>query len=381
MGEQQGAKPEAEKKPAADAGTKKDDGKVTAVYKIDMHCDGCAKKIKRAIKHYDGVDEVQTDRGANKLTVIGKVDPAKVRDRLAEKTKKKVDLISPQPKKDDAPAAAGGGGDKKPDAEKKPEEKKPPKESTVALKIRTHCDGCIRKIKKIILKYNGVQSVNVDGAKDLVTVKGTMDVKDLIPYLKEKLRRSVDVFSPKKDDAGEKKDGGEKKDTGGDNKEKGKEAAAVGEKKEGGGEKKEGGGEKKEGGGEKKKDGGEKKEDGGEKKEGGGEKKEGDGGEAKMEVSKMEYHGYAYPSRPMYWSDGHVYGNPSYAIEGYQNQYGEYGYMNHPGDMNHPGYMNMNQGYNMHPWYANQGYMTDPRYQHHAPQMFSDENPNSCSVM
>lgn len=81
------------------------------------------------------MEDVKADSGANKLTVTGKVDPAKVRDRLAEKTKKKVDLISPQPKKDAAPAA-GGGGDKKPDAEKKPEgkkeekkeEKKPPKE-------------------------------------------------------------------------------------------------------------------------------------------------------------------------------------------------------------------------------------------------------------
>ncbi|XWS43560.1 hypothetical protein CRYUN_Cryun16bG0114500 [Craigia yunnanensis] len=340
MGEQKGAKPEAEKKPAADAGAKKDDGKVTAVYKIDMHCEGCAKRIKRGIKHYEGVEDVKTDCGANKVTVIGKVDPAKVRDRLAEKTKKKVDLISPQPKKDAAPAAAAAGsGDKKPDAEKKPEEKKPPKESTVVLKIRTHCDGCIRKIRRIISKFDGVQSVNVDGAKDLVTLKGAMDVKNLVPYLKEKLKRSVDVVPPKKDDAGEKKDGGEKKkdggekkDDSGDNKEKGKEAAAGGEKKEGGGEKKDGGG----------------------------------GGEAKMEVSKMEFYGYAYPPLPMY-------GSPSYAVEGYQNHHHEYGYLNH-------GYMNMNQGY-MHPWYANQGYMTDPRHHLHAPQMFSDENADNCSVM
>ncbi|XVE61670.1 hypothetical protein DITRI_Ditri06bG0058600 [Diplodiscus trichospermus] len=338
MGEQkEGAKPEAEKKPAADAGTKKDDGKVTAVYKIDMHCEGCAKKIRRAIKHYEGVEDVKTDCGANKLTVIGQVDPAKVRDRLAEKIKKKVDLISPQPNKD-AAAAGGGGGDKKPDADKKPEEKKEakkddkkaPKESTVALKIRTHCEGCIHKIRRIILKFDGIQSVIVDGAKDLVTVKGTMDVKDLVPFLKDKLKRSVDVVPPKKDDAGEKKDGGEKKDAGGDKKEKGKEAAAGGEKKESGGEKKE-------------------------------------GGEPKMEVSKMEYHGYAYPSQPMYWSEGQVYGGPSYAVEGYQNHH-------------HQDYGYANQGY-MHPGYGNQGYMMDPRHPLDAPQMFSDENPNACSIM
>ncbi|KAL4353876.1 hypothetical protein GQ457_06G008770 [Hibiscus cannabinus] len=377
MGEQkEGAKPEAEKKPAADAdadaGAKKDDGNVTAVYKIDMHCEGCAKKIKRSIKHYQGVEDVKTDSAANKLTVIGKIDPAIIRDRLAEKTKKKVDLISPQPKKDAAAPAAGG--DKKPEAEKKPEEKKeekkPPKESTVVLKIRTHCDGCINKIRKIILKVNGVQSVDVDGAKDLVTVKGTMDVKDLVPYLKQKLRRNVDVVPPKKDDAadkkdagGDKKDAGEKKDAGGDKKDKAKEAAAGDEKKEGGGA------DKKEGGG-------------GEKKEGGG-----GGGEAKMEVSKMEYHGYGYPQQPMYWSDGQGYGGPSYAVEGYQIQnhqqgygygYG-YGYVN-PGYNMQPGYVNGNGNGNVNV-NVNQGYMMDPRHPLHAPQMFSDENPNACSLM
>lgn len=205
----------------------------------------------------------------------------------------------------------------------------------------------------IFLIITGVKTVNVDGVKDLVTVNGTMDVKNLVPYLQEKLKRSVDVVPPKKDDAGEKKDGGEKKDAGGDKKEKGKEAApaAAG----GGAEKKEGGGEKKEGGGE--------------KKEGGG-----GGGEAKMEISKFEYHGYGYPPQPMYWSDEHVYGNPSYAVEGYQNHdHHEYGYVNH-------GYnMNMNQVY-MQPPAAGYNYMMDPRNVH-APQMFSDENPNGCSVM
>ncbi|MBA0693105.1 hypothetical protein Goari_010612 [Gossypium aridum] len=86
-----------------------------------------------------------------------------------------------------------------------------------------------------------------------------------------------------------------------------------------------------------------------------------------MEVSKMEYHGYAYPPQPMYWSGGQEYGGPSYAIEGYQNHQ-RYGYVDQ-------GYMHP------HPVYANQGYMIDPRHPLHAPQMFSDENPNACSVM
>lgn len=43
---------------------------------------------------------MNVDTDADKLTVVGNLDPAKLRDRLAEKTKKKVNLVSPQPKKE-----------------------------------------------------------------------------------------------------------------------------------------------------------------------------------------------------------------------------------------------------------------------------------------
>ena len=304
---------------AADAGGKKDDGVVTVVLKVDLHCEGCAKKIKRAMKNYEGVVDVKTDCGANKVTVTGKVEPAKLKERLEAKTKKKVDLVSPQPKKD-----AGGGekkseekSEKKPD-DKKSEEKKPPKESTVVLKIRLHCEGCISKIKKIIYKTKGVDNVTIDGGKDLVTVKGTMDVKELVPYLKVKLKRNVEVVPAKKDD-GEKKENKDA-DKGGDK--KAKEAAPATDK------------------------GGEKKEK--EAAAAGG----GDGG--KVEVHKMEYYGYPYPPAPSYWYDNHVYGQ-SYPMEN-QHQV-----------------VYVNQGY------PPQMHHAPPMY--HAPQMFSDENPNACSVM
>ncbi|KAJ0027793.1 hypothetical protein Pint_35694 [Pistacia integerrima] len=327
MGEQkEAAKNDGEKKPAADASAKKDDGVITVVLKMELHCEGCAKKVKRAMKHYEGVQSVKTDCDANKVTVVGKVDPAKMKERLEEKTKKKVELISPQPKKD----AAAGGGDKKPDEkkaeekkpdEKKAEEKKAPKEITVVLKIRLHCDGCISKIKRIIKKINGVENVTVDNGKDLVTVKGTMDVKELVPYLKDKLKRNVEVVPAKKDDGGEKKDakaaaGGEKKD-----KEAAPAAAPAADK-------------------------------GGEKKE--KEAPAGGGDAPKMEVSKMEYFGYPYPPPPTYWYDASVYGHQSYPMEQQHQQV----------------------------MYVNQGYGMEHHNPHmHAPQMFSDENPNACSVM
>lgn len=78
------------------------------------------------------MESVKTDCAGNKLTVTGKVDPANIQARVEEKTRKKVEIVSPQPKKDGG--AAAGGGDKKPDdkSEKKPEKQKeaekPPQE-------------------------------------------------------------------------------------------------------------------------------------------------------------------------------------------------------------------------------------------------------------
>eukprot|EP00268_Persea_americana_P029360 TRINITY_DN283_c0_g1_i3.p1 TRINITY_DN283_c0_g1~~TRINITY_DN283_c0_g1_i3.p1 ORF type:complete len:288 (+),score=85.99 TRINITY_DN283_c0_g1_i3:410-1273(+) len=274
-------------------GGKKEEGPITVVLKVDMHCEGCAKKVKRAVKGFDGVQEVKGDSSNNKLTVVGKVDPDKIRERIEQETKKKVVLVSPLPKKD---KEGSGGGEKKADEKDKKADDKKPKEpvvSTVVLKIRLHCEGCIHKIKRIISKTKGVEHVAVDPQKDLVTVKGTMDAKTLPEYLKEKLKRGVEIVQPKKDDGG-----GDKKGKGG------------GGGGGGGGEKKD-----KEGGGA----GGGEKTDG--DKKGGGEGKKEEAGKA--EANKLEYYGGYTPYS--------VYG---YSIENV-----------------------------------------------HAPQIFSDENPNACSIM
>lgn len=47
-------KNDGEKKPT-DAAPKKDDGLNIVVFKTDIHCEGCAKKIKRAVKNFEGM--------------------------------------------------------------------------------------------------------------------------------------------------------------------------------------------------------------------------------------------------------------------------------------------------------------------------------------
>lgn len=171
--------------------------------------------------------------------------------------------------------------------------------------------------KKLIA---GVSAVSFDMPKDLVTVKGIMDTKDLVPYLQEKFKRPVNVVPPAKKDDGA-----------GAKKEEKKEAAGGGEKKDGGGEKKE------------------------EKKEGKKEAAPAGGGGAV--VNKMEYSGYPYAASTSYWYDpAHVYNHNKFVMEAQEHQ------------------AHVSQGYGNHNYAM-------PMEHYPAPQMFSDENPNGCSVM
>ena len=48
-------KVEAPEKKAADAGGKKEEaGPIAVVMKLDLHCEGCAKKVKRSVSHFQG---------------------------------------------------------------------------------------------------------------------------------------------------------------------------------------------------------------------------------------------------------------------------------------------------------------------------------------
>ncbi|KAJ1384060.1 Heavy metal-associated domain, HMA [Sesbania bispinosa] len=191
----------AKKKTDNDAG-KKDDNNSTVVLKVDMHCEGCASKIIKYLRAFKGVESVKAESDTGKITITGKVDPTKVRDNLAEKIKKKVELISPQPKKEkeNKDTETNNKSEKKTD-DKKPKDKEAV--TTAVLKMALHCQGCLDRIGKTVLKTKGVEEMAIDKEKETVTVKGTMDVKTLVGNLQEKLKRKVEVVPPKKDKEGD----------------------------------------------------------------------------------------------------------------------------------------------------------------------------------
>ncbi|KAJ9558902.1 hypothetical protein OSB04_013516 [Centaurea solstitialis] len=140
------------------------------VLKMDLHCEGCAGRVVKAVRTLDGVESVRIgDSELTKITVIGNLDPAKLRQKVEEKTKKKVELISPAAKKTNA--GDGDGGDNKKQQKQPPQqppsektktapkkEDKKPKEipvTTAVLKVPLHCQGCVRRIHKLVTKTKG----------------------------------------------------------------------------------------------------------------------------------------------------------------------------------------------------------------------------------
>ncbi|KAJ4980720.1 hypothetical protein NE237_031557 [Protea cynaroides] len=200
-------------------GKKKEEKKVEEpqeiIIKVFMHCEACARKIYRALKGFQGVEEVMTDYKSHKVVVKGKTaDPVKVCERIQKKTGRKVELISPLPKLPEEQK------EKKEDSQDKKEEKKdePPPVITVKLKVYMHCEACAHELQKQIRKIEGVESVATDIANNQVMVKGVLDEVKLAENVYKKTRKQVSILKDeekkeeeKKEDKREKKEGEEGK--------------------------------------------------------------------------------------------------------------------------------------------------------------------------
>lgn len=240
-GTEEGKKPEEEKKEEAKQDEKpaegkkeekKGEGKEEApapsppppeiILKVYMHCEGCARRVRRCLKGFEGiksfrrdflcsllgfsnryvcftavgvvgVEDVMTDCKSHKVVVKGeKADPMKVLQRVQRKSHRQVELISPIRK----PLAEEGKKDEEKE-KPKPEEKKeevlafffyfflcfapslirqfiyeingiwfpaaqPPQVITVVLKVHMHCEACAQHIKKGIQKMKGVTLICLD---------------------------------------------------------------------------------------------------------------------------------------------------------------------------------------------------------------------------
>ncbi|WVZ75300.1 hypothetical protein U9M48_023370 [Paspalum notatum var. saurae] len=268
------------------------------VMRVYMHCEGCARKVKKILKGFDGVEDVSADSKSHKVIVKGKkaaADPMKVVQRVQKKTGRKVELLSPVP----PPKEEKKEEEKKEEPEPpKPEEKKEePMVLAVVLKVHMHCEACAQVIKKKILKMKGVQSVDADLKASQVTVKGVFEEAKLADYVHRRTGKHAAIVKCEPIAAENAGDGNAKDEK------------------------------KAEGGEAKKDDGKEENKDGGDGKEADKLKDDGDGEEKEKDPAAIA------------------------------SPYVHYPRFNHPS-----------------------GYAYGYTYQY-PPQLFSDENPNACSVM
>ncbi|KAL6520462.1 hypothetical protein OROHE_017050 [Orobanche hederae] len=188
------------------------------VLKVDMHCEACARKVARALKGLQGVEEVRADYKANKVVVKAKVatDPIEVCQTIHKKSGRKVEITSLLPKPPQQNNSNNNNNNNNKPQENKEEEegKEKPKEGnkeeppaiiTVVLKIRMHCEACAQALQKRIGKIKGVESVTADVNNDQVTVKGVVDPDKLVNDIHKKTGKQASIVKDEEKKKEEKK--------------------------------------------------------------------------------------------------------------------------------------------------------------------------------
>ena len=206
------------------------------VLKVFMHCEGCARKVRRSLRGFPGVEDVITDCKSHKVVVKGeKADPLKVRERVQRKSHRQVELLSPIP----VPEPEAPKEDKKPEEQEDPkpeEKKKEPEVIRVVLQAHMHCEACAQEIKRRIERMKGVESAEPDLKNSQVSVKGVFEVANLVDYVYKRTGKQVVVVKQETVENKEEsnKDGGkeEKKGEEGDGDKDKKEGSQVEENKE-----------------------------------------------------------------------------------------------------------------------------------------------------
>ncbi|KAL7106781.1 hypothetical protein ACP275_06G014300 [Erythranthe tilingii] len=108
-------------------------------------------------------------------------EEAKKEEKKEEEAKKDESTIAEEKKEEKAD-------------ETKKEETKPP--SPFVLFMDLHCVGCAKKIERSILKIRGVEGVSFDMKKNEVTIKGVVEPQAVCNRIMKKTKRSAKVLSP-----------------------------------------------------------------------------------------------------------------------------------------------------------------------------------------
>ncbi|XP_037492620.1 uncharacterized protein LOC105628011 isoform X5 [Jatropha curcas] len=181
------------------------------VVKLGHNCQGCGPKIRKIVEDTIGVQEMSEDEQKETVTIKGTMDPMVLIENLKERLNIPIEILSIEKEKysngsvkgsgfgsDDGKKKKGSGGQENGingiEMEESIMKLGPEKASATAtlFKVPLHCDGCIRKIRKIIRRIRGVQQVIVIKGDETIAVKATIDVKVLTVTMKKRLKKLVE---------------------------------------------------------------------------------------------------------------------------------------------------------------------------------------------
>ncbi|CAL4942061.1 unnamed protein product [Urochloa decumbens] len=158
------------------------------VLAMDVHCDSCAKKIRKAVMKVPGAESVTASYETGLVMVHGTADAAALVARLQAKTKKAITIVSDGAEENgEAAASAGAGGSAYAGS--------PPPPPTIPLEMELHCGSCAEKVERRVMEIPGVDTVTTDVPGRRVTVTGTADASAVATSLEVRMRRPVIVLS------------------------------------------------------------------------------------------------------------------------------------------------------------------------------------------
>ncbi|XP_042455205.1 heavy metal-associated isoprenylated plant protein 4-like [Zingiber officinale] len=153
---------------------KKTEELIVAEYKLHIHCKECASAVHKHIVQNSGVEKVDINVESGKVIVKGYFDVKKVQERIEKKTKKKVELISSKflPK----------------------EEKKEEEIKIIVIKVHLHCENCEQDLKILLLKHKEIHKVETNLGDNSCKIIGVIKEKELVEYIQKKTNKIAKIL-------------------------------------------------------------------------------------------------------------------------------------------------------------------------------------------
>ncbi|KAF0909233.1 hypothetical protein E2562_032631 [Oryza meyeriana var. granulata] len=170
------------------------------VISVPVHCDGCARKLRRSVQRLDGVEEVTVDCRTDTVVVRGPkaaADPAGVVEVVDRRTGKKALLLSSSPAKPPSSPEKKSTEEAKKDGAEQGMGKEMAEEDmemVVVMRIELHCEECCEEIKRRILKIKGVEEVVPHMKSSQVMVRGKIEPATLAGLIHKWTGRKAAIF-------------------------------------------------------------------------------------------------------------------------------------------------------------------------------------------